>query len=169
MIIIKKRNLILVCIALLVLMAGIMNISYRRQEEAVAVSEETLGEIHLVSEDESGTMNYFEAARLDREISRAESVETLNNIINANNDEASKQAAQQNVLGLTDVSEKETTIESLIKAQGYEDAVVFINEDKVSAVIKSKGMTADQATAITEIISVNANVEPTNVKITEVN
>ena len=169
MIVIKKKNLILACIALLVAMAGIMNVSFNRQDEGVKVSEETLGEIHLVSDDECGTMNYFESARLDREIARAESVETLNNIISKNEDATSKQVAEQNIIKLTDVSEKETTIETLIKAQGYEDVVVFINNNTVSAVIKSAGMTADQATTISEIIAVNANVDASNIKITEVN
>jgi stage III sporulation protein AH len=149
-------------------MAGIMNVTYKRENEVASVSDEKLGEIHLVSEDESGTLDYFEAARLDREISRAEAVETLNEIINTNKDESSKQAAQDSIINLANISEKENTIESLIKAQGYEDAVVFINDGKASVVVKSKNMTPEQATVISEIVSVNAGVDPTNIKITEV-
>ena len=68
---------------------------------------------------------------------------------------------------LTELTEKELLLESLIKAYGFEDAVVVIGlESKnVNVIAKSPSLSTDDAILIYSIVQEEANVAPENVKI----
>lgn len=152
-----KRNQIIVCaIAVLVAVAGYLNFSYGRVDNSAAVSE-NVGEIHLVEEEG----DFFEAARLEREISRAQTTETLSALSKSEGDKAGEEIVKVALL-----SEKEQLCESLIKAKGYEDAVVYINGDKANAVIKSDSLTEEDATKIAAIITEQTGIVAQSIKIT---
>ncbi len=166
MFVIKRKQIIIACLAVLVATAGYLNFSYGRPSGSEEASSENIGEIHLVNDERAG--DFFEAARLEREVSRASVQETLSAIIeNEESEETSKAVAEEEVIKTAKLSEKETVCESLIKAKGYEDAVVFINEDKVNAVIKSGDLTPEDATKIAEIITEQTGIAPSAIKITQ--
>lgn len=165
MFVLKRKQVVIVCLALLVVMAGYLNWSYQRNDE-VPASSESLGEIHLVTGD--GPSDFFEAARLDREASRAEAIETLQSVIESESTEASSKAlAEERVISIATHTDAETTIESLIRAKGYEDAVVYIGDESVNAVVKADTFEAADATMISEIITEQTGVAVANIKITQ--
>jgi len=105
---------------------------------------------------------------MEREISRAQTVETLSSLAEDGGSEAvSKTMAEEEIIKTAKLSEKEQLCESLIKAKGYEDVVVYINGDKVSAVVKSGSMTGEDATKIAEIITEQTGIAASNIKITQ--
>ena len=164
MFVIKRNQIIVCCLAVLVATAGYLNFTYGRTDADEVAKSETVGEIHLVEEEG----DFFEAARLEREINRAEVRETLSTIIeNEKSEISSKAKAEEEVIKFAKLSDTEQVCESLIKAKGYEDAVVYINGDKVNAVIKTSAMTPEDATKIAEIITEQTGVEPSGIKITQ--
>lgn len=166
MFVIKRNQIIICCIAVLVATAGYLNFSYGRTNQSEAVNSETVGEIYLADGERAG--DFFEAVRLEREVSRAAAEETLSSIIeNEESEEASKAAAEEEIIKTAKLKTDETACESLIKAKGYEDAVVFINEDKVNAVIKANDLTPEDATKIAEIITEQTGVAASGIKITQ--
>ena len=64
-------------------------------------------------------------------------------------------------------TERELLLESLIKAYGFEDAVVVMGLESysVNVIAKSSELTTDDAILIYTIISEEINVSPENVKI----
>ena len=68
---------------------------------------------------------------------------------------------------LTEITEKELLLESLIKAYGFEDAVVVIgmDSDNINVIAKSPELSTDDAILIYSIVAEEANVSPENVKI----
>ena len=68
---------------------------------------------------------------------------------------------------LTANTEKEMLLETLIKAYGFEDAVVVIglDSDNINVIAKSENMTTNDAIAIYTIIVEETAVSPENVKI----
>ena len=66
-----------------------------------------------------------------------------------------------------EITEKELLLESLIKAYGFEDAVVVIGleSDNVNVIAKSPELTTDDAILIYTIVSEEVNISPENVKI----
>jgi stage III sporulation protein AH len=61
--------------------------------------------------------------------------------------------------------EQELTLETLIKAKGFEDAIVAIGDGGVNVVVGTAEMSAEEATQILAIITDETDFEATDVKI----
>ena len=48
--------------------------------------------------------------------------------------------------------ESEATIESLIKAMGYSDCIVYLDSESAKVVVQSEGLVSAQAAAIKDVI-----------------
>ena len=69
--------------------------------------------------------DYIAGVQLSREQIRAKNKETLMSLINSTSiDEAAKQQAIQDMIRLTEISEKENAAETLLMAKGFSDPVV---------------------------------------------
>ena len=64
--------------------------------------------------------------------------------------------------------EKETVLEGMIMASGYEDAVVTNSDDSYTVMVKSGNFTLDDAAKILGILVKETGVSATNVKISSV-
>ncbi|UKI20029.1 MAG: SpoIIIAH-like family protein [Oscillospiraceae bacterium] len=71
-------------------------------------------------------------------------------------------------LELTDTMEKELLIEGLLKAKGFEDAVITISDTAVNVIVKQKDLTKQQVAQVLEIVLREAgDISAENVKISE--
>lgn len=171
--ILKRKQLTLVLLALLVCFAAYLNIVYGNDTDT-AVSGGYMGEAKLVSNidgevKENDSSNYFFAARLERESGRSKSIETFNSIINNDNaDDVSRESAQRGILDLANNTETESTIENLIKARGFEDAVCYINNSQASVVVKCEGLDEAKVALVTEIVAEQAGISPEKIKVIEI-
>ena len=88
-------------------------------------NKENAGEAVLVSNTVTG--NYFEEAKLSREQTRAKNKETLTNLVNNKNvTNAQKDKAMQQIMQMTEISEKETATENLLAAKGFSDPTAWM-------------------------------------------
>ncbi len=126
---------------------------------------------------DSGSVNttvtespYFTQARSNREAARAESIQTLQELVN---DVSSSQAviddATQKILAVVQAGEQESKIESLVKAKGFADCVAYIEGENCNLVVQAEGLTAAQTLQITEIITAQSAVKSENIKISSIN
>ena len=84
----------------------------------------------------SGSVSSLSGARLLKEQTRAKNKETLLEIINnANIAENQKQEAVDEMIALTDLTERETAAEILLETRGYADAVVTITDESADVVV----------------------------------
>ena len=114
--------------------------------------------------------DYIANVQLIREQIRAKNKETLMGLINsASIDEAAKQQAIQDMIKLTEVSEKENAAETLLMAKGFADPVVSITEDKVDVVINAPSITDPQRAQIEDIVKRKAEVGADQIIITLLN
>lgn len=114
--------------------------------------------------------DYIANVQLSREQIRAKNKETLMELINsASIDEAAKQQAIQDMIKLTEVSEKENAAETLLMAKGFADPVVSITEDKVDVVINAHSITDPQRAQIEDIVKRKAEVGADQIIITLLN
>ena len=89
----------------------------------------------------STVLDYVAGVQLSREQTRARNKETLMQIIdNVNLEEAQKQEAINSMLNLTAIAEKETAAESLLAAKGFENSIVYINDDSVDVVLSRQSL-----------------------------
>ena len=135
-------------------------------DETAEVSETEPGEAVLTSSDTSG-YSFASEAKLSRDQTRVKNTESLLQIINSEVvSEVQKQAAIDQMLELTDISERETGAETLLAAKGFEDVVVSISEMKVDVVINQSEISDVQRAQIEDVITRKTGVPPENIVIT---
>lgn len=110
--------------------------------------------------------DYFAKAKIEKEKSRSELIETLNQIINnPTNDTSTKQNSQKQITDFVKNSEKESIIENLIKLKNYEDCVVFIDEKSINVVVKADELTSLKVAQIKDIIVNQTEFKSDKIKI----
>ena len=112
--------------------------------------------------------NYFANARLSRQKSRDEAVETLKKVVSGTEGaDSAKQSAVSQANTIAQDIVRETEIESLIKAKGFEDCVVFLQGGECSVVAKTKTNSQDDAIVIRDIVADQAGISYDKIKIVE--
>ena len=137
-------------------------------ESADQAGYENPGEAVLTSG--RSVADYIAGVQLSREQIRAKNKETLMSLINSTNiDEAAKQQAIQDMIRITEISEKENAAETLLMAKGFADPVVSITDDKVDVVIHASSITDPQRAQIEDIVKRKAEVGADQIIITLLN
>lgn len=124
--------------------------------------------VNAETDTENGA-DYFAQARLDKMNNRDEAVQTLQTIIGGG--DLTEDELVINALDAVEVSrliESEGTIESLVKAQGFEDCVAYLDGETAKVVIKTNGLDKAQAASVKEIIMGETEVPAENIRIFEV-
>ncbi len=113
------------------------------------------------------TTSYFVSYRNERETSRDQQMLYLDAIISDTNSTEEEIAnAKQEKNDILALMEEELAVEGLIKAEGYNDCVVFINDNGVvNVVVDSAELTYTEAQNIKDIVCVQLTVEPKDVVI----
>ena len=74
-------------------------------------------------------------------------------LINSDNiPDVEKQAVIQNMIRMTEISEKENAAETLLKAKGFVDPVVSITENQVDVVVNAVSLTDPERAQIEDIV-----------------
>ena len=126
------------------------------------------GDTQLVSAEPKE--DYFAKARIERMTSRDKAVETLQTIMNGGDatDEEKDVAARQ-AASVSGNIEAESKIETLIKAAGFEDCVVYLDGESANIVVKSpQGLIASEAAQIKDILLGEVDVANENIRIFDV-
>ena len=139
-------------------------------EELIDESAETSGTAPgeaVLTSGEMASYSFASAAKLRRDQTRAKNTESLLEIINSDVvSEAQKQGAIEQMLELTDISERETGAETLLSAKGFENVVVSISDSKVDVVINQSEISDAQRAQIEDVITRKTGVPPENIVIT---
>ena len=152
----KKIALIVSMVAVLVV-AAVLNVTLLANKK----SDPTNGDAVQTS--------FFASSRLDRQTTRDYEIAELNQIIAMEGDEYAE--ARQNAIAkkqqIVDAMETEMLLETLLKAQGYEDVLVTVNAsmDNVSVIVDKDELTRQDTVKIYNIIATEAAIEPEYVRI----
>lgn len=119
------------------------------------------------AETDANTENdFFASALLNREQTRDESMEVLNQL--ANNPDAlpdTKEDALNAIAQLVEDMNAEANIETLVKAKGFEECVAIVSDDNCTVIVSSGGLNAAETAMILEIVCQQTAAQPENVKI----
>ncbi|ACB85280.1 SpoIIIAH-like family protein [Natranaerobius thermophilus] len=114
--------------------------------------------------------DFFVEYRLQRDRVRSKEIERLNEFLdNPNTSQDAKQEVEQELLELVTKKEKELIIENLIRANGFEDAILFYRDSFANVVVRAENLSETEVMQIAEIVSENANIQTSNVKVVEHN
>ncbi len=152
----RKKIIILSCMVALLAVTAIFN--FVLSSSRVTDSNEPV----------SSSASYFTQYRTERLTTRNEELLQLDAVI-ASAEENSIEYNQALTMKttLTANTEKEMLLENLIRAYGFEDAVVMIglDSDNVNVIAKADELTTDDAIIIYTIIEEEIAISPENVKI----
>ena len=158
---INKKVLVIAGLAILLAVTGVLNWKFAADKKARQQAEGNGGTEQTVSS--------FADFRTERERVRTQELTSIDSIINNENTDTQTLAeAQKMKLELTDTMEKELLIEGLLKAKGFEDAVITISDTAVNVIVKQKDLTKQQVAQVLAIVLREAgDISAENVKISE--
>lgn len=116
--------------------------------------------------------SFFQTSRLDRQTTRNYEIAELNQILAMEGDEYAE--ARQNALvkkqKIVDAMETELLLETLLKAQGYNDVLVTVNanSDNVSVIVDKSDLAREDTVRIYNVISTQAAISHEYVRILSV-
>lgn len=183
MMVVNKRQITIAGLIILICVAGYLNWSYKNegQKDIVpAINNEAevskkYGEAQLVSgnniqkQENDLKGNYFADAKINKEKARAEAIELLKITINSqNSDQKAKADANEEIKNISKSIEKEAIIENLLKAKGFDEAIIFINRDSVNVIIGSMGLLPSDTAKIQDIVTNETQVPVEKIKIMEI-
>ena len=133
------------------------------------LAKETSKEIAktLNSKENMESDTYIVDMKMTREKQRNSLTEQLNEIINnPSTADAAKVEASNIKVEMVKNSDTELKIENLLLAKGYDQAIVFIDSDKVNVVVNMEEITQNDATKIFDIVSNQSGINRDNIKLT---
>ncbi|MEL7603039.1 MAG: SpoIIIAH-like family protein [Bacillota bacterium] len=156
-----------VLIGLLVLLVVAVYVNVRINKSSTVNPKPTMSIGVETAASAGGEEEYFEVFRADRQSMRDMELEYLETIITNDDTDAETLAdAQQQKLAIVEGMEKEFTIESLLKAKGFEDAAVTVHSGSINVVIKAETLSAQQVAQVLDIVCRETGEEAENVKVT---
>ena len=131
--------------------------------DAVSVSKE-LGEAEFVNTSSDKKAGESTAQKSTELSSSKESTASASK----SSDEYFSQAKVAKAAELATVMEQQTNVESLIKAKGFEECMVFIQNGECSIVVRDSDLTADDALIIKDIATGQTGITVDKIKVTAV-
>lgn len=112
---------------------------------------------------------YFSQAKVNRQQTQDDIAEMTKKILESSEEsDAAKAEAVAKAAELATVMEQQTNVESLIKAKGFEECMVFIQNGECSIVVRDSDLTADDALIIKDIATGQTGITVDKIKVTAV-
>lgn len=156
----NKKKIIIICtMVVLLVAAAYLNVLLNNRTD-----DDTVGSI---KDGDTATVSFFSKYRTVRDTTRAETFSYYDAIISSEASSANAVAsAEANRLALVETAETELVLEGLIKAKGFEDAVVTISTNNVNVIVMDPDLDAADTAQILSIITAETSAKATNVIIT---
>lgn len=137
------------------------------QEETQTVEGETAEPGAAVLTNGTSMSSYMVQARLNREQIRSKNKETLLQVINNESiSDTEKKQAIESMVEITEKSEMENTIETLLKAKGFEDIVITISDEQADVIISESEVDDSKRAQIEDVIKRKTGLSVENITIT---
>lgn len=110
--------------------------------------------------------DYFTVAAADRKKAREEALSLLEETTRSvDSDSEAKSDAAAKMAEIAERMEKEANIETLIKAKGFEKAIVVIGDNDVNIVVQSDDLLQSQILQIQDAVTSETEISLENIKI----
>lgn len=180
-----KRNAIIIAVVLFVGVAVYLNWAYNRQEtELEEQGQEASGVMDTVGSEDlfytapvtapvlsatDAVTEYFTSARLTRQQARDSAISTLREAAEEQTEAASGHALDA-ITEMAKFTVSEAEIESLVMAKGFDDCLVFLDDDSVIVAVSApaSGLSASAVSRITDIVLQETPLSTEQIKIIEV-
>ena len=175
-----KRNIMVVTVLLFVCAAIYLNWSYNnswgKANEAMVKAEDTAMEAAEAAYNETNNLSekassYFADARLNRQVSRDEALDMLENSAVAENaTQETIDSAMNAISVMASYSMQETQLENLLIAKDFADCVVYMTDDAVTVAVPApaNGLNEASVAKITETVTSETDYTAAQLKVIEI-
>ena len=142
---------------------------YGEQDEEISLFYEPEGETQAAAAIYNDVSDYFATARLTRQRDSAINIlQESTKLENATQESIDGAMAEMSVMAGFSLDEVE--IETLIKAKGFQECVVFLDDDSVTVAVSApaEGLSSSSVSKITDIILAETGLSAEQIKIIEV-
>lgn len=182
--ILKKNQIALLSISLMLVTAGYMNYTNEvKKKLASNLGDAKLVSTNVVTEennanqdetiennnsenddnlDENNKDDIFSSTKLERDKSYSEMLENYQKILESSSISSDeKTIATNEIKKINEYKNAINTIESLLKAKGFKDSAILVNDNSINVMIKSSKLTSEETAIIENIVSreLNADIE----------
>ena len=166
---IGKRNLVIAASVLLIGVAVLLNFllfTGNNSQDGYDGYDQPSGNVQETPSTSVSTGTYFSATQVSRQRARDEALEVLQSVVdNVEADETVKAEALAGISAIAEEIQKESNIESLITAKGFEQCVAVLNGDSISIVVSADTLQPAQIAQINEIVYSQTGIVPSGVTI----
>ncbi len=118
------------------------------------------------TEASESSKDYYTSSRLERENMYSEMLESYQKILDSSNTTSKqKEAAQEEIKKINDIKNAIMISENLIKTKGFEDCLVYSNDDSINVIIKKEKLSKEDTAQIQSIIAREMNAKIANIHI----
>ena len=136
------------------------------KENTVQNNVNQVNSTEQTSSNVSNNNEYFTKSKLERDNMYSQMIETYEKILNSNNSlETQKQTATTEITKINQTKNSIMICENLIKTKGFENVIIFVNGESVSAIIGLPELKQEEVAQIQNIISRELNVNAENIHI----
>jgi len=163
-----NKNIVMLAVLLIVvaLIVGLLDRNYLLQARVDrSTAMQVIKNVAVEQVIPVSTPDFFTEYRLERDKIRSERSDLLRESIKISKNDESRIRAQDIVLKMITEKQKEAEMESLIRARGFADALVFIRENSVSAIIKTSSLSREEVVQIADVISRVSGVKVEDISI----
>lgn len=114
----------------------------------------------------TNTEEYFVQLKLNRDNLYSQKLEAYEQIVNSSSISSEQKAiAIQEIEKITEIQNSISVAEELIKLKGFEDVVIYVNENSVTVIVRTANLTSDQVAQIQNIVTRQLDVNLSNISI----
>lgn len=140
----KKKIIVLTSMLVLLVITGVLNVLLNSSSNISTTASAGY---------EYTTSSFFTTSRQDRTSTRNESIEYYNQILqSSSSSQEAKANAESSINSIISAMSMETTMEGLIKAKGFSDALVNYSSTYINVILQSANLTETEVAQIVEII-----------------
>ena len=174
----KKNQIIIATLAVMIAVAGYLNYSgvlFGEEDSAAEANAELAGQELLDISEEDIESSTEDIESLDSEVEGTPGEAVLTSGTAAATVAQAKVTREQvraenkeTLVHMTEISEQEAAIETLMASKGFSEAVVNLDSDSADIVVKSDELTDANRAQIEDIVTRKTEIEPQNIVITPI-
>ena len=128
--------------------------------------EANVVETNADTESEKNAQDYYTSSRLERDTMYSQMLEAYQKILDSKTtSNKQKEEAQKEIKKINDTKNAIMIAENLIKTKGFEDCIVYSNDDSINVVIKKNKLSKEDTAQIQSIIAREMNAKLSNIHI----
>lgn len=139
---------------------------YLGEASYVSTTEDDKDSVQTSAKPENSSEDYFTTAKKERTKARETAVEAVEEMLDSDKlTDADKKAVLEKIAKIGADIERESNIEALLKAKGFEKALAVISDSGIDIVVYSKGLTSAETMQIQDIVTEQTDIPLANIKI----